>query len=64
MDKRRSRFVPGAAFVEGCLESRVVLSAIGSADAAAVSSQSAGPVPTKTSLTIRAGTLAQPVTLT
>ena len=64
MDKRRSRFVPGAAFFEGCLESRVVLSAIGSADAAAVSSETARPVPTKTSLTIRAGTLAQPVTLT
>ena len=64
MDKKRSRFVPGAAFFEGCLESRVVLSAIGSADAAAVSSQSARPVPTNTSLTIRAGTLAQPVTFT
>ena len=62
MDKKRSRFVPGAAFFEGCLESRVVLSAIGSAAAAAVSSQSARPVPTQTFLTIRAGTLAQPVT--
>jgi FKBP-type peptidyl-prolyl cis-trans isomerase FkpA len=42
----------------------VVLSAIGSADAAEVASQTGGAVPTKTSLTIRAGTLAQPVTLT
>ena len=62
MDKKRLRFVPGAAFSEGCLESRVVLSAIGSASAAAVSAQSARPVPTSTSLLIRAGTLAQPVT--
>jgi peptidylprolyl isomerase len=64
MDKRRSRFVPGVAFVEECLESRVVLSAIGSAGAAEVASQTARDVPTKTTLTVRAGTLGQPVTFT
>ena len=64
MDKRRSRFVPGVAFVDECLERRVVLSGIGSAGAAEVASRTARDAPTKTALTVSAGTLAQPITFT
>jgi FKBP-type peptidyl-prolyl cis-trans isomerase/Bacterial Ig-like domain (group 3) len=64
MDKRRSRFVPGVAFVDECLERRVVLSGIGSAGAAEVVARTARDAPTKTSLTVSAGTLAQPITFT
>lgn len=53
MQKRRSHFVPGEAFVPGCLESRVLLSGTGAAEVA-----------TKTTLAVEAGTLAQPVTVT
>ena len=64
MDKRRSRFVPGVAFVDECLERRVVLSGIGSSGAAEVASRTARDAPTKTTLTVSAGTLAQPITFT
>lgn len=64
MDKRRSRFVPGAGFVEECLERRVVLSGTGSAGAAEIASRTGGDAPTKTTLTVSTGTLAQPITFT
>lgn len=61
MDKRRSRFVPGAGFAEERLEERVVLSAIGSAE---IAGRAAGTVATKTTLAVQTGTLAQPITFT
>ena len=64
MDKRRSRYVPGAAFASENLEKREVLSTTGSGAAAEVASTAAGGVATKTTLKVSAGTLAQPVTLT
>ena len=64
MDKRRSHFVPGVAFVDECLESRVVLSGIGSTGAAEIASRTARDAPTKTALTVSTGTLAQPITFT
>lgn len=60
MDRKRSRFMPGVAFVDECLESRVVLSGGGSAGAAEVAARGA---PTKTTLSLSAGTLAQPITV-
>ena len=60
MNKRRSRYVPGAAFASEILEKREVLSTTGSGAAAEV----AGSVATKTTFKVSAGTLAQPVTLT
>jgi hypothetical protein len=64
MDKRRSHFVPGAAFVDECLEPRVVLSAAGSTGVAEIASQVTRNATTKTALTVSAGTLAQPITFT
>ena len=64
MDKRRSRFVPGVGFVEECLESRVVLSGVGSAGAAQVASSAARGAATKVNLSVSAGTLGQPITFT
>ena len=64
MDKRRSQFVPGAAFADECLERREVLSGIGSAAAAEVASRTARNAPTKIALTVSAGTLAQPISFT
>jgi FKBP-type peptidyl-prolyl cis-trans isomerase/Bacterial Ig-like domain (group 3) len=64
MDKRKPRFVPGVAFVNECLEGRVALSGIGSAGAAEIASRTAGNAATKTTLTVSAGTLGQPITFT
>jgi hypothetical protein len=64
MDKRRSRFVPGATFVNECLEPRVVPSGAGSASAADVASPTAREASTKTTLTVTTGTLNQPITFT
>jgi hypothetical protein len=61
MDKRRSRFVPGASFVNETLERRVVLSGIGAAQVAAHTVRNE---PTKTTLAVSAGTLGQPITFT
>lgn len=64
MDKRRSRFVPGADFAEERLEERVVLSAVGSAGSAEVAARTGGAAATRTTLAIQTGTLAQPITFT
>jgi FKBP-type peptidyl-prolyl cis-trans isomerase FkpA len=67
MDKTRSRFVPGGSFAEEALESRIVLSGIGShvplqRGAAEIAGQVLGKAPTSTSLAVNAGTLGQPIT--
>jgi hypothetical protein len=64
MDKRRSRFVPGATFVDECLETRLVLSGTGSAGAAEVAAHAGRDAATKTSLAVSAGTLGQPISFT
>lgn len=64
MDKRRSRFVPGADLAGECLEARLVLSAAGAGGAAQVAAQAAQGEPTHTALAVRAGTLGQPITFT
>ena len=60
MDKRRSRFVPGASFINECLERREVLSAAGTAQVAHAAREAA----TKTTLAVSATTFGQSVTLT
>ncbi len=64
MDKRRSRFVPGAAFVGECLESRVVLSATSAGGVAEVASHAGRAAATRTTLGVSAGTLGQPMVFT
>ena len=67
MDKKRSRFVPGGSFAEETLESRMVLSGVGSSTAlqrgaAEIAAHVLKRVPTSTSLAVSAGTLGQPIT--
>lgn len=64
MDKRRSRFVPGANLAGECLEARLVLSTAGAGGAAEVASRAARAEPTHTALSVSAGTLGQPITFT
>ncbi len=64
MDKRRSRFVPGADLAGECLEARMVLSAAGAGGVAQVAAQAARGEPTQTALAVSAGTLGQPITFT
>jgi hypothetical protein len=67
MDKRRSRFVPGESFAEEALESRMVLSGVGShvalqRGAAEIAAEVLRKASTSTSLAVSAGTLGQPIT--
>jgi hypothetical protein len=69
MDKRRSRFAPGASFAEEALESRMVLSGVGShvalhlqRGAAEIAAQVLRKAWTSTSLAVSTGTLGQPIT--
>ena len=68
MEGRRSRFVPGASFMEENLERRALLSGVGSAGALArgveIAAQAVRKAATVTTLAVGAGTLGQPITFT